>query len=593
MQTINVGRLPGYLIVFSCVILIAATGRGQSTTQKQSQDQGNEVVRVNTELVQTDVMVFDKRGHFVDGLKPEQFALKIDGKPQPISFFERVTAGRNLSEATAKAGLPATNDSMKVSTSRGRTLIFFIDDFHLALSGLVSTRKSLLQFIEHGMKQNDQVAITSVSGQIGFLQQFTDDKAVLRAAVARLNYRAINKSDTDDPPMSEYMAIKIRDGDESAISYYVTELMKQNSYKIDGQLVEMISPHSARDLVLERARQIVTEAAPSTDSTLSMLEGLMRTAGQLPGRKLVFFISDGFYLNDRQTGSPDKIKRITDAAGRAGVVIYTLDARGLITESLDATNNTTIDSEGLTVSASIGEVSASQDGLNALARDTGGRAFRNTNLPMAAWVDRVLDETSIYYLLAWRPDNEEQKSGKFKHLEVSIVDRPDLTVRLRNGYFRATPLPLLASKKKKPDKDPVKAHEDEMRQVIDAPLPQREIPTDLALSSIRIPPIGIRITASIQIGRETLTFEPADGSRVADVEVGGIFYNDQGKPASSFVGRLKVSPRPQGSSSPTRPDDTIYSFNAWLPPGLYQVRVGLRDVKSGRVGSAMKWIQIP
>ena len=319
----------------------------------------------------------------------------------------------------------------------------------------------------------------------------------------------------------------------------------------------------------------------------------MRTAGQLPGRKLVFFISDGFYLNDRQTGSPDKIKRITDAAGRAGVVIYTLDARGLITESLDATNNTTIDSEGLTVSASIGEVSASQDGLNALAKDTGGRAFRNTNLPMAVWVDRVLDETSVYYLLAWRPDNEEQKSGKFKHLEVSIVDRPDLTVRLRNGYFRATPLPLLASKKKKPDKDPVKAHEDEMRQVIDAPLPQREIPTDLALSSIRIPPIGIRITASIQIGRETLTFETADGSRVADVDVGGIFYDDKGKPVSSFVGRLKVSPRPQGSSSPARPDDTIYSFNAWLPPGLYQVRVGLRDVKSGRVGSAMKWIQIP
>src|SRR5205814_10457915 len=71
MQTINVGRLSGYLIILSCVMLIAATGRGQSTTQKQSQDQGNEVVRVNTELVQTDVMVFDKRGHFVDGLKPQ------------------------------------------------------------------------------------------------------------------------------------------------------------------------------------------------------------------------------------------------------------------------------------------------------------------------------------------------------------------------------------------------------------------------------------------------------------------------------------------------------------------------------------------
>lgn len=591
MRTLSVRRLCDYLIALACVILFVPAVLGQSAAQKQTQDQETDVVRVNTELVQTDVMVFDKQGHFVDGLKPEQFALKINGIPQPIAFFDRVTAGRNIEADKAKANLPATNDMTKSPTGRGRTVLFFIDDFHLAPSSLVSARKSLLQFIEHGMQPNDQVAITSVSGQIGFLQQFTDDKTVLRAAVARLNYRATIKSDMDDPPMSEYMALKIRDGDESAVSYYVAELMKQNSFKVNGQLVEMLSPQSARQLVLERARQIVTEAAPATDNTLSMLEGLMRTAGQLPGRKLVFFISDGFYLNDKQTSSIDKIKRITDAAGRAGVVIYTLDARGLITESLDATNNTTIDSEGLTVSASIGEISASQDGLNALARDTGGRAFRNTNLPMSTWVDRVLAETSIYYLLAWRPNTEEQKSGKFKHLEVRIVGRPDLTVRLRNGYFKTAPLPLLASKKK-PDKDPVKAHEDEMRRVIDAEIPQREIPTNLVLSYVRVPPIGIRISASIQIGRETLTFVPDDATQAADVEVGGIFYDDKGKPASSFVGRLKVYPRPQGSST-TKPDDTIYSFNAWLPPGLYQVRVGLRDVKSGRVGSAMKWIQIP
>src|SRR5437763_16879028 len=107
MQTINVGRLPGYLIALSCVMLITATGRGQSTTQKQSQDQGNEVVRVNTELVQTDVMVFDKRGHFVDGLKPEQFALQIDGISQAISIFMLVTVGLIISEATAIVSLAA------------------------------------------------------------------------------------------------------------------------------------------------------------------------------------------------------------------------------------------------------------------------------------------------------------------------------------------------------------------------------------------------------------------------------------------------------------------------------------------------------
>ena len=58
----------------------------------------DDVIRVNTELVQTDVMVFDKKGQFVDGLKAEQFALKVDDKPQTISFLDRVTSGKASAE---------------------------------------------------------------------------------------------------------------------------------------------------------------------------------------------------------------------------------------------------------------------------------------------------------------------------------------------------------------------------------------------------------------------------------------------------------------------------------------------------------------
>ena len=54
----------------------------------------DDVIRVNTELVQSDLMVFDKDGRFVDGLKADQFELRINGKSTPISFFERVTSGR-------------------------------------------------------------------------------------------------------------------------------------------------------------------------------------------------------------------------------------------------------------------------------------------------------------------------------------------------------------------------------------------------------------------------------------------------------------------------------------------------------------------
>jgi len=578
------------LIAVACVLAVASA---QAQTKPSPSPEQDDVIRVNTELVQTDVMVFDKKGHFVDGLKAEQFALKVDNKPQTVSFFDRVTSGK---ATTARNGAGASganssnpgNTGISRATIQGRTVIFYVDDLHLAPDSLSRTRKALTEFIDSGMSEDDQVAITSSSGQIGFLQQFSNDRVALRSAVARLNYRTSTKLDMDSPPMSEYIAMKIRDGDEAALGYYITELQKQNCVKARTEVICTMSPQAMRLAVRERAQEMVTMASPATDNTLIMLENLMRMAAQLPGRKIVFMISDGFYLNDRKTGSMSRIKRITDAAGRAGVVINTLDARGIISEVLGADNPGPI-AEG--ASMNIGEVMASQDGLNALAGDTGGRAFRNTNAPMAEFVDKVLDETANYYLLAWRPEGDEQKRGKFNHIEASIIGRPELTVRLRTTYFKTAPLPIL-SLKKKSDKDPEKAREDDMRLVIDAPVSQTQIPTVLELSLSQMPGVGTQVKATIQISREALNFDLNDGKRSSDLDIGGIFYNDKGKPLNSFVGRLRVFPVPENASVDRR-GQAVYAFHAWLPAGLYQVRVGVRDTRTGRIGSAMQWIDVP
>jgi VWFA-related protein len=579
------------LVGIACAALAAASAQAQTTpTPSPAQD---DVIKINTELVQTDVMVFDKKGHFVDGLKVEQFALKVDNKPQTISFFDRVTSGKATADRAVSSGNNSNPANPNITTAaiRGRTVIFFIDDLHLGPDSLVRTRQALTEFLDHGMRENDMVAITSPSGQIGFLQQLTDDRTVLRSAVARLNYRANPKVDMGQPPMSEYIALKIREGDEGALNYYVSEVQKQTCYKAAGAVICPVSVQSMRAMVRERAQEMVAFTAPAVDNTLIMLEGLMRTAAQLPGRKIVFMISDGFYLNDRKSGSIDRIRRITNAAGRAGVVINTLDARGLIGELLGVTNDRPMDEGGWMPGTNIGEVTTSQDGLNALAGDTGGRAFRNTNRPMSEFVENVLDETTNYYLLAWRPDTEEQKRGKFNHIEATVIGRPELTVRLRTTYFKTAPLPIL-SLKKKSDKDPEKTREDDMRLVIDAPVSQTQIPTVLDLSLSQMPGVGTQLTATIQISREALTFELADGKRSSDLDIGGIFYNDKGKPLNSFVGRLRVFPVPVDASVDRRAQ-AVYAFHAWLPAGLYQVRVGVRDLRTGRIGSAMQWIDIP
>jgi VWFA-related protein len=596
MSSVKLFLLSKATCLLGCLLLFPAIVFSQTKPEPSIDTQ--DVIKFDTSLVQTDITVLDKNGRFVVGLKPEQFQLKINNIPREISFFETITSGASTTKREElKSAQPNSVESVNPAKSdaQRRAIIFFVDDLHLAPDSLARTRDSLLDFIDRRIGENDLVAITSPSGQIGFLQQFTADKEALRSAVARLNYRANTKFDMEKPPMSEYIALKIREGDPQIMSYYIQEMLKQNCFHVSGSKEPMctVSPIAAKQLVRQRAQEMVIQSAPATDDTLRFLESLMRTAAQVPGRKLVFMISDGFYLNDRKSGALDRIKKVTDAAGRAGVVIYTLDARGIVSDSIGVTNDKPMEAGGLLTGATLGEISASQDGLNALAGDTGGQAFRNTNLPMHKWVERVMDETSHYYLLAWKPDDEEQKRGKFKHIEVSIVGRPDLKVRVRSSYFKSAAAPLLTTNKK-PDKDPAKAREGDMRVVIDAPVMQREIATELDLRFVQMPGIGTSVTATISIDDAALTFDLVDGKLAADVDVGGIFYDDKGKPINSFVGRLRIFPRSStASTKATQPKRSIYRFSALVPGGLYQVRVGIRDLKSSRLGSAMDWIKVP
>ena len=121
------------LAAFVCLLLIRQDGRGQTPPEPKGQDR-SDVLRVYTELVQTDVMVFDRQGKFVNGLKRENFELRIDGKLKPIEFFEKVTAG-TVSEESQIAAARGSSTSANSSTSpgpvpldRGRSVFFYIDD---------------------------------------------------------------------------------------------------------------------------------------------------------------------------------------------------------------------------------------------------------------------------------------------------------------------------------------------------------------------------------------------------------------------------------------------------------------------------------
>jgi VWFA-related protein len=602
------------------LMLLLATAGGQE--RRRPAEQGEEVVRVSSELVQTDVTVLDKRGRFVDGLTPEQFELRVDGRAVPLSFFEHVTAG-SASEATqlAAAGARPTaqpaqgRKPLPPSPARGRVIFFFVDDVHLAPDSLARTRKSLTRFVDEQMTEGDLVAVVSTSGQVGFLQQLTDNKAVLHAAIGRLFSKRETDSYSSKVYISEVDANRVQNHrDQELFSYLVESTM--NEYQMDASMATV-----AAMIVRDRARQINMNTRVAESRTLGGLMGLMRSSAPLAGRKLVFFVSDGFVLDYKKSNGPDVMRIVTEEAARVGAVVYTLDARGTIGEAgVDAARNDYPDFDNRTTGRNFFDEKMSQEPLETLAADTGGRAFLNNNAFNDAFSQAVA-ESSDYYLIAWRPDTDSQRAGKSR-VEVSVRGRPDLRVQLRRRYVvtnaarveknaesvekgaaavekNAAPVEKNAPASEKRDRGartsssteggnaaPSSA-ENELRAALASLYPRRDLPLALSVGYLDAPQKGTVLAASMQLDGGVLDFgEHGEG---AQVDVLGIALDDRG----SFATFKQVLAVPRDALEKSGERFVQWSQQLQLPPGLYQVRVAARDRRSGRTGSQSQWIEIP
>jgi VWFA-related protein len=564
------------------LLLTAWPGAAQTPTPSP-QKPADDVVRVYTELVQTDVMVFDKQGRFVNGLTSDNFELRIDGKPRPIQAFEQITAGSSEeSQLAAARGATTLNLKRPVPLDRGRIVFFFVDDFHIDLAGLVSAKKVISTFIEKEMGQNDQVAIASATGQIGFLQQLTTDRMVLRTALDRLTPRSYSVRDSERPPITEYEALLIDRLDRDVFDFFVTETIRLNPG---------MSRDTAGAIVRGRAQAIQSQSARLNQNTLGSLEKLIQSARNLPGRKLLFFLSGGFLIENRRGDSISKLRDITNAAAKSGVVIYSMDTRGLVASLQDASTDRPFDPFARLSLSTHGELSASQDGLNALAVDTGGKAIFNTN-DLKKGLAPAVKETSAYYLLAWKPDAESQKQGRFRNVEVKLIGRSDLVVRVRKGYFDLDPTPQVAAHS---SAQPAKTRTvpARLRESITAPYPERELPILISVDYYDIAGKGPTISTAIQMPGEFLNFgEQPDGKIQAVIDLNAVYYDDKGNPKSSFLERI-ITTAPSLEAAKDYRNDITFTYPSKLPPGLYQVRVAAHDEKSARTGSAHAWIEIP
>jgi VWFA-related protein len=545
--------------------------------------QSEEVVRVETALVQAGVTVLDKQGRFVEGLKAEQFELLVDGRPQSLSFFEHVAAAGSPEEraklAAAGDARAAAGRAADAPPARGRSVIFFLDDLHMPSESMTRARKLIQHFVDKEMGEDDVAAVASASGQLGFLQQVTGNRDVLRAAVSRLKPWPQAGGDGQLPLMSEYTAKAIDvEYDRDVTETYIQVLLR------DGIKRPMAEP-----MVKARAHMILERANTDTRNTLRSLDSMVRAVTPMPGRKLAFFLSDGFLLSRNDTDVSDALRNITDAAVRAGVVLYTLDTRGLATDPwLDASAGAPPpDGGGQIARVEVGAMSASQEALHMLAEQTGGRAILNTNAQTAA-LSRTVNETAAYYLLAWRPSGGEQHTGKFRRLEVSVKGRPDLVVLVQRGFLEGG---SDASARRHAGGQGKQAKPgDELNTALAAAVPVRDISAHLEVGYGLTETGEAVVTALVSVPLDALGMDQAGK---AAVEVAGYVVNLDGKIGSRFAERLNMTAAQSPPPGPGGRGHVLYRHQIKVAPGLYQVRAAVLDANSGRAGSAAEWVEIP
>lgn len=576
--------LPAFLVI--AAIAVTSVVYAQQTATPGPQEPA-EIIRIKTELVQAEVMVLDRQGRVVEGLSADQFQVTFNGDRRPVSVFEEVVAGGSRERAQiASARGDATKelpDHQTAAIDRGRLIFFFLDDIHLSPASVARARTALQNFVDQEMNPDDQVAIVSTSGQIGFLQQLSDHPAVLRAAIARLHSRPSGDAYPGKTQISEYAASQVLDYNNAELFAYLLE-----SVKVEQQLGPGIrtgdhglaASFSAVPHLRNRLRFANAQGRTATYGTLEALEGLIDSSAELPGRKLVFFLSDGFVANRKKTDVVERLQQITRRAAASGVIFYTMDARGTTINfglGVDASSNAYVEMQGRLTGFSAGERTATREPLNLMAKQTGGRAFFDSNSIEDA-IRQSVGETSKYYLLAWRPQSVDELSGK-SQARISISNRPELTVRWRSVYNApASKDPEAAAKP--PGK------EADLQKAVASVYPKKLLPISVSAGYVRSP-TGDLVKISMQIERQFLDLNRPEQPDKSEIDVVGVVVDDRGE-ALTFKQLVTVKSKP-----PSGEQAVTWHQQLSLKPGIYQIRMAVRERSTGLMGSARQWIEVP
>ncbi len=410
-------------IVMALITACAFSGSlSQAGQSKGSGPEASSTLRISSRAVLVDVMVTDRSGHPVTGLKQEDFSVNEQGKPQKIAYFEE---HQNF-PAAAMAEMPELPPNVFCNFSPAPKSpvvnVLLLDSLNTPLEDQSYVHQKALIFLR-SLKPGSRMAIFSMSLGLRFVQGFTDDPALL---VASLRVRGSNEVEVPELMKS--------DDEANAQTNLIGEMQRPEA--AGGGTTETAAPQAMIDALISFFQQTnVNEETDRAYRTLANLQQLAAFLGGFPGRKNLIWFSESFPLRlfgDSTMRLDDEIKKTVNLLTAARVAVYPVDARGVRANAFYEAGDTATPSPstsqpltgvaGIQAGALIADSNArnsDQETMSMLAQDSGGKAFANTN-GLSEVIADIVASSKDFYTVSYSPSNQKMDDS-VRHIEVKVA----------------------------------------------------------------------------------------------------------------------------------------------------------------------------
>ncbi len=507
--------------------------------------------QTTTQLVIVNVAVKDKSGNPLEGLKPSDFTITEDGKPQRIKVFEYqrladeplASPALKTRESTAvkPADAPKAAEPVQIAPARPaeikykdrRLLVLFFDQAGMPVADQVRAKKAALKFVTTQLTKSDLVAVMTYSTDLKVLLDFTNNRDDLAEVIQGLT--------VGDTGMANGSTGDDSEGDTG------------DAYTADDSEFNIFN----------------------TDRKLAALESAAKMLASLPEKKALVYFASGM----SQTGIDNQaqLRATINSAIRSNVAFYPVDARGLVASApLGDATQASPGGQGMYSGSSQrtaqSKFQQQQESLYTLAADTGGKAMLDTN-DLSQGIVQAQKAIASYYILGYYSTNGAL-DGRYRRVKVAVAKNLSARLDYRSGYF--------ASKEFRHFSD-----SDRERQLQEALMlgdPVTDLSIALEVNYFRLGrdryfvPVSVKIPGSdIELARKG----GAESTRLDFIgEVKDAKGTLQGTVRDEITVKLKGENAGQLSSR-----NLEYDTGFTLQPGTYSLKFLARENETGKMGT--------